>query len=540
MSGSSEPGTGALYQVWLSSNGGMDQYLSGQPQITFFKRVYLRHTLFATEYKEITSSYNNLPTYGSSFYIDLSNDPAFGDLLRKLFVEIHLDQPFLIPCHRAGHQLLEEVRFEISNLPVETHYSLWMDIYVQLTCSLDEFEKINRMINGSLRSEFNNTPTTKLYIPLYFWFTTHPGLALPLLSLQNYSKRIYFKLRDHLVFSLPPTLSPQSPLPIENPLSSTQFRAVHPNTFSPLPIFQTRNFTGDFPIAGSYSWTSTPPITTDPQTELRVYVSPVNFGTISVNAQGRIESMDGTTGVQRTQPSVDLILYYWLQLVISNEAIWDDYVELFTTYVDDSESDLINIIALRNSIYISMSLMLPTLIALLLTSILHGYITMSPAGVLFLVANRTKAQCRSFISSFPRGLGFLYNEHIVRILDIIRENDTATEVLNDISVYAGQLQNVGERNIVMYFRAILSPYNYAEITNAMERMPIFENLLSASNTNSITFQHAPRIVSFQLWGDIIFLDHDEQKKWFHSRTEYLIYSCSRPMTTTTSTLVVVP
>jgi hypothetical protein len=52
---------GGLLQ--LVAYGAQDVYLTGNPQITFFKVAYRRHTNFALE--AIQQTFNGNPTYGS-------------------------------------------------------------------------------------------------------------------------------------------------------------------------------------------------------------------------------------------------------------------------------------------------------------------------------------------------------------------------------------------------------------------------------------------------------------------------------------------
>ena len=64
----------------LVAYGAQDVYLTGNPQITFFKIVYKRHTNFAIEAIEQTVSGNN--TFGSSLTSTIAKN---GDLITKMY-----------------------------------------------------------------------------------------------------------------------------------------------------------------------------------------------------------------------------------------------------------------------------------------------------------------------------------------------------------------------------------------------------------------------------------------------------------------------
>jgi hypothetical protein len=71
--------------IQLAVSGDEDIYLYRNPDITFFKKVYHRHTNFAMELKEIT--FKNTPSYNSSLYFNLKNQ---GDLLHRIYVQVDI------------------------------------------------------------------------------------------------------------------------------------------------------------------------------------------------------------------------------------------------------------------------------------------------------------------------------------------------------------------------------------------------------------------------------------------------------------------
>jgi len=76
---------GGLIQI--ASYGLHDVFLIGNPQITFFKIVYRRHTNFAMEY--IEENFNGTQNFGNYLSCNLSKA---GDLLHKLYLKINIPQ----------------------------------------------------------------------------------------------------------------------------------------------------------------------------------------------------------------------------------------------------------------------------------------------------------------------------------------------------------------------------------------------------------------------------------------------------------------
>lgn len=74
---------GGLLQI--ASSGIQDIYLTKTPEITFFKKVYRRHTNFSSETIEI--NIDQFPNYGDEFFINI---PNFGDLVYRSFFKVEI------------------------------------------------------------------------------------------------------------------------------------------------------------------------------------------------------------------------------------------------------------------------------------------------------------------------------------------------------------------------------------------------------------------------------------------------------------------
>jgi hypothetical protein len=201
---------GGLLQ--LVAYGAQDVYLTGNPQITFFKVVYRRHTNFSIE--SIIQSPNGTAGFGNRITCQISRN---GDLLHKLMLEVELQLKSLdsdgtnpgkdmIIQPWIGYRLLKSVEIEIGGQRIDKQYGQWMYIWNELTCPDEKYKGLSRMVGG-VNNCYNNKPvlysgttTTsivstgnrilKLKIPLEFWFCRNIGLALPLIALQYHEVKV--------------------------------------------------------------------------------------------------------------------------------------------------------------------------------------------------------------------------------------------------------------------------------------------------------------------------------------------------------------
>lgn len=214
------PGGGGLLQ--LVAQGKQDVFLTGNPQITWFKLVYRRYTNFAIE--------------SQAMYFDGDADfgkrltclvPRRGDLLGPMILEVVLPQIRLTNgdlaayVNSTGHALIEEISVEIGEQEIDKQTGEWMEIWSSLSVPAGLQDGYNNMIgrvDGLLLppvtySVDQCSPTSlvgsvKLYIPLQFWFNKNPGLYLPLLAMQYHPVRINLKLRGLQEMFYTPNMSP--------------------------------------------------------------------------------------------------------------------------------------------------------------------------------------------------------------------------------------------------------------------------------------------------------------------------------------------
>ena len=227
---------GGLLQ--LVAYGAQDAYLSGNPQITFWKGLFKRHTNFAME----------------PFRINLTGQAAWGakhsaligrhaDLLYSTYLEVVMPTGvFNNDQGRLGYNLLKYVELDIGGQMIDRLYGEWLYLWDALTSDVTTSKKLWNMVgggpnvSGTLAQAYSDTkfvaPTSGasattealgtiattltytepssctltsqghpslpnvLYIPLNFFYTRNPGAALPLIALQYHEVKLNIEWND--------------------------------------------------------------------------------------------------------------------------------------------------------------------------------------------------------------------------------------------------------------------------------------------------------------------------------------------------------
>ena len=198
----------------LVAYGAQDIYLTGNPQITFFKVVYRRHTNFSME--SIEQTFNGTADFGKKVTCTISRN---GDLVHRVYLQVTLPQIELSNTsvqrfrwlNWLGHVLIKNVDVEIGGQRIDKHYGDWLHIWNELTQSVGHqtgyanmvgnVPRLTQVREGKTATVTNCEtqgcmPATTLYIPLQFWFCRNPGLALPLIALQYHEVKINLQFND--------------------------------------------------------------------------------------------------------------------------------------------------------------------------------------------------------------------------------------------------------------------------------------------------------------------------------------------------------
>ena len=168
----------------LVAYGAQDVYLTGNPQITFFKAVYKRHTNFAMEC--IEQVINGTPAAGGRSSVTISRN---GDLVQEVFLEapIAAAQSGTTATVYPMERIIADCELSIGGQRIDKHYQRWWRLYSELYHDHAAKDKYSKMTN----SESSAAGETG-YLPLIFFFNRNPGLALPLIALQYHEVRLDF------------------------------------------------------------------------------------------------------------------------------------------------------------------------------------------------------------------------------------------------------------------------------------------------------------------------------------------------------------
>jgi len=194
---------GGLMQ--LVAYGAQDIYLTGNPQITFFKVVYRRHTNFSMEAIEQTWNGGEKGTADGRCTATISRN---GDLVHRMYLE--LEYSTLTDCNNPGSRFISSVELEIGGQKIDKQTGDWMETWAQLTepnptgvttngatagwaGSATQFQRMSGM--GGVDAAVHGKISESLYIPLQFWFCRNPGLALPLIALQYHEVKLILNYR---------------------------------------------------------------------------------------------------------------------------------------------------------------------------------------------------------------------------------------------------------------------------------------------------------------------------------------------------------
>jgi hypothetical protein len=178
---------GGLMQ--LVAYGAQDIYLTGNPQITFFKVVYRRHTNFSMEtiQQTINGSSQLSAASTSTGTVTVSRN---GDLLSSVYVRCDQDTTDGV----SGDKLINEVQVEIGGQQVDKQTNEYMNIMNELKTPVSKAAGLKYMTGGFSNAlvTAGGTSQQSIMVPLQLWFCNNPGLALPLIALQYHEVKLKF------------------------------------------------------------------------------------------------------------------------------------------------------------------------------------------------------------------------------------------------------------------------------------------------------------------------------------------------------------
>jgi hypothetical protein len=198
---------GGLMQ--LVAYGAQDVYLTGNPQITFFKVVYRRHTNFSMESIRQTATGT-----GNRQTVTVARN---GDLVHKVCIESSLpvgsthsptsDGPIKTGLtvstllrnnekNRSPSAMIDTIEVEIGGQLIDRIDGRFIQYYGELCeknptgSELSMFQ--SSVLRGRTPFSYNNTS----WIPLPFWFCRNPGLSIPLIALQYHEVKFNLNYKN--------------------------------------------------------------------------------------------------------------------------------------------------------------------------------------------------------------------------------------------------------------------------------------------------------------------------------------------------------
>jgi hypothetical protein len=263
----------------LAALGSADIAIVGNPQVTFFKSLHKRHSLFSME--SIEQSWNGTADFGRSVTSTIART---GDLVTNMYLEITLpdlseytytavggasvDPATVKYVNSIGHALLKSVELEVGGFRVDKHVAEWMDVWHELSEPEEKRRGFNEMI-GKYEPYDPADPNKSsgaertYYIPLLFYFNRNYGNALPLISLQFHQCRVLVEFRSYLECLRCPTAQLLSASgPDGNPLGFKNAKVyvdyiyleqTERRRYSQIPheyLIEQTQFLGDVPVLG--------------------------------------------------------------------------------------------------------------------------------------------------------------------------------------------------------------------------------------------------------------------------------------------------
>jgi hypothetical protein len=185
----------------LVAYGAQDVYLTGNPKVTFFQAVYKRHTNFAME--TIQQTLNGTVGNGNRVSVTIARN---GDLVGYMYVELtpktdgnlrYTTDNSNVDVNWMAERAFSAIELTIGGQRIDKHYQTWWRLYSELFLGDEGKVKYAKMATYAAEGTATAAAGTvhdssKVYLPLLFFFNRNPGLYLPLIALQYHEVRLDF------------------------------------------------------------------------------------------------------------------------------------------------------------------------------------------------------------------------------------------------------------------------------------------------------------------------------------------------------------
>ena len=216
-------------ELQLAAYGSEDFFLTGNPKISFFKQIYRRYTNFSMESIQLEFEGNTKLSMDSKLELRCKL-PRYGDLVSNMYFICTLPAIYSTKDYNSdnkafrfkwishiGSNIIDNVRISIGGNLIDKHYGEWLMIWNQIHSSgsivynrlVGNISELTDPAKGNVgdatnypdyKGDYPSIASHTLHVPLIFWFNRNPGLALPLISLQN--QDVYIHIEIHQLLDL--------------------------------------------------------------------------------------------------------------------------------------------------------------------------------------------------------------------------------------------------------------------------------------------------------------------------------------------------
>ena len=178
----------------LAVTGVQDQWLTGEPKISYFSSIYKRHTRFSTEAVGIPIT-GNLSLGGNAIARIPNN---VGDLLRSVMLKLTLGELPSGNLYNASiaTSVIQHVDLVIGGQTIQRLTGDYIDMYNQLYSNKDDAGTTLYYMNGHNNQIQIVTAPSTFYLNLPFYFFRNPSLAIPICAITRQLIEIHIKFKD--------------------------------------------------------------------------------------------------------------------------------------------------------------------------------------------------------------------------------------------------------------------------------------------------------------------------------------------------------
>ena len=180
----------------LAATGVQDQWLTGDPQFSYFLMNFRRHTKFAIDYVE--SQFDGDIDFGKTIISRVPNDK--GDLVSNMTIKVTLDDPVPNDDNWSPSiisHLVESAELLIGGQTVEKITGEYIYMHQQLHNTDDDINQTLYFLNGHSNVLTYAAGTEYTYfMDLPFYFYRNPSLAIPTCALTKQLVEVKIKLRS--------------------------------------------------------------------------------------------------------------------------------------------------------------------------------------------------------------------------------------------------------------------------------------------------------------------------------------------------------